>query len=195
VRMLFNAEDAEGADGRGEGAWSGRAERRDAHRIRPAEAVAYAAMSEPPPSSPPQERWDRLARRLTRVLVFVVLGLPLVYYGPEDFRFLEGAAVVEGTVRSVERREQGPLTITYARVGFRLGDKVYRYPAALPPFETVKEGERLEVLFNPDVYPYLKPNTLRSRYRVVDIWLLFAVLTVGYLALRVALRRALHHKD
>lgn len=128
-------------------------------------------------------------RRLPRLLMLVALVFPLAWYGPDDFRFLQGAARVQGTVLAPEGAP-GPLGGTpFVRIAFDLGGARYRYSAALYPFERPAPGERVAALFNPAQRPFLKLDRPWHRYRVLGAWLLLAAAVLVLFLLRRQRRR------
>jgi hypothetical protein len=130
-----------------------------------------------------------LLRRLPRLLMLVALVFPLAWYGPDDFRFLQGAVRVQGTVLAPEG-EAGLLGGTpFVRIAFSLGEARYRYSAALYPFERPVTGEQVAALFNPDQRPFLKLDRPWHRYRVLAAWLLLAAVVLVLFLLRRHYRR------
>lgn len=128
-------------------------------------------------------------RRLPRLLMLVALVFPLAWYGPDDFRFLQGAVRVQGTVLAPEGKPGLLGGTPFVRIAFDLGGARYRYSAALYPFERPAAGEQVAALFNPEQRPFLKLDRPWHRYRALSAWLLLAAAVLVLFLLRRHHRR------
>jgi len=122
------------------------------------------------PRALPANRRQTLRQRWLRLLLVLVVTFPLAWYGPADMQFLQGAVAVTGTVVGLEPTQAGSPP-EEVRVSFDLGSERFRYPARLGWFDHYKVGDPAPVLFNPELRPYLKLDTVWHRYRFLGIWI------------------------
>lgn len=133
-----------------------------------------------------------MKKRIVTLAVIFGLGLPMAWYAPDDLRFLQAAIPAEARVDTLlppDAGLEGMLAGQGARVGFTLGETYFRYDLRFGPLVHHAVGDRLTILFSPDVPPYVKPDTVRAKYRFVDIWLLLAALVFLAVLARMALAR------
>lgn len=131
---------------------------------------------------------DRRLRRLVMVALLGGLVAVSVLYLPEDLRFLQGARPVTGEVVRLSEAREGPLSYRVARVRFRIGDSVMDYPVELTPLQRPRRGERLELLYNPEQPPYLRPAGRLARYQSLSAFALIVAMAGLFVALRLGAR-------